>query len=790
VGHDTDGRADRGHLEFRLQLRAKQRLRPESGLVLQVVGCGLEIAHKFGLLGRIEACSGHSAAHVSEPGVPGGRIDGKAGMTHPQTRMAPLLAVGGRATPVLGKEHRQTSTGTVEFLGRVHRQQQGVTGDAFVETIHERLEERKPPHPLEQWRRWGLAGGNRHPGGFRHRLGFRGVSHASTLPAATEGHDGAMAESEHHDRTSPLRVANCSGFFGDRLSAAREMVDGGPIDVLTGDWLAELTMLILARQKAKDPAAGYARTFVTQMADVLGDCVARGIKVVSNAGGQNPAGCAAALERLCAEQGIDARIAWVAGDDLLGQFGELTASDSLVNADTGESLAQLGVVPVTANAYLGAWGIVEALAAGADVVVTGRVTDAAVVVAPAAWHFGWSRTDWDQLAGAVVAGHIIECGTQCTGGNYAFFDEVAGLRRPGFPIAEIHADGSSVITKHPGTGGAVTVGTVTAQLLYEIQGPVYLNPDASVRLDSIRLTADGPDRVRVHPVAGLPGPDRVKVAVNSDGGWRNAMTFVLTGLDIEAKATLVTDTLWSLLPGGREAFGHAEVELLRADRPDPATNAESVALLRVAVADPDRARVGRSFSDTVTSMLLASYPGMFTTTPPGDATPFGVYWPVLLSWDAASCHVGIDGTTLEVGPPPDTVDAGALLNADPALPPAISHDWSAEPTTAVPLGRVVGARSGDKGGNANVGFWVTSDEAYEWLCWFLDADRLRELVGPEADGLEVSVVPLPNLRAINGIVRGLLGRGVAATLRLDAQAKGLGEYLRAKVVDVPTRFLG
>jgi hypothetical protein len=590
------------------------------------------------------------------------------------------------------------------------------------------------------------------------------------------------------DRT-PLRVANCSGFFGDRISAAREMVDGGPIDVLTGDWLAELTMLILARQKAKDPSTGYARTFVTQMAEVLGDCVARGIKVVANAGGQNPAGCAAALEQLCVEQGIDARIAWVAGDDLLGRLDGLAGDHPLVNADTGESLAELGVEPVTANAYLGAWGIVEALAAGADVVVTGRVTDADVVVAPAAWHFGWSRTDWNELAGAVVAGHIIECGTQCTGGNYAFFDEVGDLRRPGFPIAEIHADGSSVITKHPGTGGAVTVGTVTAQLLYEIQGPVYLNPDASVRLDSIALAPAGPDRVRVGPVAGLPGPDRVKVAVNSDGGWRNAMTFVLTGLDIEAKATLVTDTLWSLLPGGRQAFGHTEVELLRADRPNPATNAESVALLRVAVADAERARVGRAFSDTATSMLLASYPGMFTTTPPGDATPFGVYWPVLVPWSAVSCEVGLDGSVHTVDAPPGTVDVASLLEADPAPVPPPSLDWSAEPTTAVPLGRVVGARSGDKGGNANVGLWATSDEAYNWLCWFLDAPRLRALVGPEAGDLAVTVVPLPNLRALNVVVHGLLGRGVAASLRLDAQAKGLGEYVRAKVVDVPTRLL-
>ncbi len=587
----------------------------------------------------------------------------------------------------------------------------------------------------------------------------------------------------------PLRVANCSGFFGDRMSAAREMVDGGPIDVLTGDWLAELTMLILARQKAKDPTAGYARTFLTQMADVLGDCVARGIKVVSNAGGQNPQGCAAALEALCAEHGIDARIAWVGGDDLLPDLETIAATHPLINTDTGEALDDLGVVAVTANAYLGAWGIVDALADGADVVVTGRVTDAAVVLGPAAWHFGWSRTDWDALAGAIVAGHVIECGTQCTGGNYAFFEEIQDLRRPGFPIAEIHSDGSSVITKHPGTGGTVSLGTVTAQLLYEIQGPTYLNPDVSVQLGSIRLSDEGSDRVRISGVVGLPPPDRVKVAINSDGGWRNAMTFVLTGLDIEAKAALVESTLWSLLPGGASGFARAEVELLRADHTDPTTNEAAVALLRVSVADPDRSKVGRAFSDTVTSMLLASYPGMFTTTPPGDATAFGIYWPVLLPWSTVSAVVGVGDTTHSIPPPPQTSPINVLVDTPGPHLPTPTRDWANEPATLVPLGRLIGARSGDKGGNANVGLWARDDETYDWLCWYLDADRLRTLIGPEAHDLAVSIVPLPNLRALNGIVHGLLGRGVAASMRLDAQAKGLGEYLRASNVLVPEVLL-
>jgi len=392
----------------------------------------------------------------------------------------------------------------------------------------------------------------------------------------------------------------------------------------------------------------------------------------------------------------------------------------------------------------------------------------------------------------VVAGHVIECGTQCTGGNYAFFEEVPGLEHPGFPLAEVHHDGTSVITKHPGTGGLVSVGTVTAQLLYEVAGPHYPTPDVVARLDTVQLTADGPDRVRISGVRGLPAPDRVKVAVNVEWGWRNAMTFVLTGLDLDAKASLVERTLWGALEGGRDGLAFAHTDLLRLDHPDPTTNTDAVALLRVTVADPDRARVGRVFSDTVMGMLLASYPGMFTTTPPTDATPVGVYWPVLLPWSEVSCEVvvglGADAATIDVASPAVT----APLPPDPptTTPPAPARDWAAEPTVAVPLGRVVGARSGDKGGNANVGVWATTAEARDWLSWFLTAERARELLGPEAAELVVERHDLPNLGALNFVVRGLLGRGVAATTRFDPQAKGLGEFLRARVVPVPERLVG
>lgn len=310
-----------------------------------------------------------------------------------------------------------------------------------------------------------------------------------------------------------LRIANCSGFYGDRLSAAREMVEGGPIDVLTGDYLAELTMLILWKARQRDPGAGYAVSFLAQMHDVLGTCLERGIKVVVNAGGLNPAGLAARLGTLAGAAGLRPRIAHVEGDDLLARLPRLQKEGhDLAHLATGRPLAGSGAEPVTANAYLGGWGITEALRAGADVVICGRVTDAALVAGPAAWAFDWATDDWDRLAGAVTAGHIIECGAQATGGNYAFFTELDQPLRPGFPIAELRADGSAVITKHPGTGGAVTVDTVTAQLLYEIGGPAYLNPDVIARFDTVRLRQLGPDRVQVSGARGNPPPTRSRSA--------------------------------------------------------------------------------------------------------------------------------------------------------------------------------------------------------------------------------------------------------------------------------------
>ena len=560
-----------------------------------------------------------------------------------------------------------------------------------------------------------------------------------------------------------VRIANCSGFYGDRLSAMREMLTGGELDYVTGDYLAELTMLILGRDRMKHPDRGYAKTFLTQLEESLGLAHDRGVRIVANAGGLNPAGLADAVRALAERLGIPARIAHVEGDDLQPRAAELG----------------LGT-PLTANAYLGAWGIVDCLNDGADVVVTGRVTDASVIVGAAAAHFGWGRTDYNQLAGAVVAGHVIECGAQATGGNYAFFTEVPDLTYPGFPLAEVNDDGSSVITKHPGTGGLVSVDTVTAQLLYEITGARYANPDVTARMDSIELSSDGPDRVRISGVIGEPPPPTLKVSLNRIGGFRNAMTFVLTGLDIEAKAELVRRQLESSL-----TVKPAEMQwtLARTDHPDADTEETASALLSCVVRDPDPANVGRQFSSAAVELALASYPGFTSTAPPGDGQVYGVFVPGYVDASLVP-HTAVhsDGTRTDIPCATDTLELA------PADHPPLPQPEHAGPTRRAPLGLIAGARSGDKGGTANVGVWVRTDEQWRWLANTLTVELLKDLL-PETADLEVTRHLLPNLRAVNFVIEGILGQGVAYQARFDPQAKGLGEWLRSRHVDIPESLL-
>ncbi len=574
--------------------------------------------------------------------------------------------------------------------------------------------------------------------------------------------------------TAPLRVGNCSGFYGDRLSAMREMlegtVDGQGLDVLTGDYLAELTMLILGKDTMKDASLGYARTFVRQVEDCLGLALEKGVRIVSNAGGLNPAGLADRLREVARGLGLDPAVAHVEGDDLRSRAAELGFDGAL-----------------TANAYLGGLGIAAALRDGADVVVTGRVTDASLVVGPAVAHHGWSATSYDELAGAVVAGHVLECGTQATGGNFSGFKTLPLDGRPlGFPLAEIAADGSFVVTKHDGTGGAVTVDTVTAQLVYEIQSTRYLGPDVTTYLDTVRLTQAGPDRVEVSGVRGQAPPEQLKVCVNTLGGFRNTMELVLTGLDIDVKADWVRSQVEGALTASTVSWTRTALPAIDADTEEGAS-----CLLRVTALDPEAGPVGKAFTGPLVELALASYPGFTMTSPPGPPTPYGVYRPAYVD-RAAVTHtvVHADGRREVVPDPTDfsVVDPDEGRRPSPYPAPADSI------TRRVALGTFVHARSGDKGGDANLGLWVVNDgsetyaERVTWLAKFVTARKVRELV-PEAKDLDVEVYVLPNLGAVNVLIRGLLGEGVAASTRFDPQAKGLGEWVRSRSVHIQEGLL-
>lgn len=580
-----------------------------------------------------------------------------------------------------------------------------------------------------------------------------------------------------------LVIANCSGFFGDRLSAAKEMVMGGHIDVLTGDYLAELTMAILFRAKMQRPEKGYAATFLKQMEQVMGSCLDRKIKIVANAGGLNPRGLAEALEKMAKELGLSPKIACIEGDDLMERITDLQAKgEAFLHLDKKQGLKEKGAIPITANAYLGGWGITKALNQGADIVIGGRIADAALVSGPSAHHFKWQENDWDKLAGAYAAGHIIECGAQATGGNYSFIEEVPSFRNVGFPIAEIHEDGSFVITKHDHTGGLVSIGTVTAQLLYEIESPAYLTPDVIARFDAITLREEGRDRVAVTGVKGEPPTDFTKVCINTLYGYRNSMTVLLTGLDIEKKAAIVKENLLESL-GGEKSFAAIDFQLTQSGKENPATNDEAYSFLRITVMDPDQKKAGKLFSSKIVEMALANIPGFTLTSPPSEGMPAIQHWPALVSSEHIVQKVSIAGEAFMV----------PAIRSGPASFKAVIETRTIPgpptgETVKAPLGRAFATRSGDKGGNANLGVWSKTAEGYAFLKEFLTIERLKRLL-PDMKAFEIARYELPNLFALNFYIRGVLGEGAAASMRSDPQAKTLGEYLRAKVIEMPRSIL-
>ena len=583
-----------------------------------------------------------------------------------------------------------------------------------------------------------------------------------------------------------IKIANCSGFYGDKLSAAKDLVDGGPIDVLTGDYLAELTMAILFGQKMqRGEDKGYVGTFLKQINQIAKSCKEKNIKIVSNAGGLNPKSMAIEIEKILKEQSIDMKVAYIDGDDLMPTISNLKKSgEEFKNIDKGKKLDESGYSPLTANAYLGAWGIKEALDKGADIVVCPRVTDAAVVIGPAAWKFNWKRDNYDALAGALAAGHIIECGCQATGGNYAFFKEVESFDNVGYPIAEIYDDGSFYVTKHPDTGGLVSTGTVTAQLLYEINSPAYVNPDVIAHFDTLKIEEVEKDKVYVSGCRGSSPPDKHKVCINLAGGFRNGMEIILTGLDIEDKAKVFTDALFNSV-GGRKQFDEVSIQLHRTDKENPNSNEEAMASLLVSVKSKDQNLVGRLFSAKIIELALANIPGFFAQGGVKSSGPVIIYWPALVDSKHIKEKVHVDGEEIEVIPTSQLELEEIYNQKEPIKIKKIKKEDEKE----IYFGEIYGTRSGDKGGCANLGVWAKNANSFAFLHDFLTVKKLKELL-PDLNQYKIERFELANINSLNFYIHDILQDGVSSNDKKDGQAKSLGEYLRAKKVKVPQSIIG
>jgi hypothetical protein len=551
-----------------------------------------------------------------------------------------------------------------------------------------------------------------------------------------------------------VRIANAGGYWGDDPDALSAQVEGGPIDYLTIDYLAEITMAILERQRKKDPSKGYATDFVAAAAAVLPRMLEKKIRLVTNAGGVNPEACAAALREAAGARGLAPRIAVVSGPAV--DVSRLAPS----HAETGAPFAEIAGRIVASYVYVGARPIAVALGRGADVVITGRVADASLVVGPLVHEFGWSWDDWDHLAAATVAGHVLECGAQATGGNLTDWREVAGLSRVGYPIAEASDDGTFVVTKHPSTGGVVNRKTVVEQLLYEIGDPrAYASPDVTADFTSLALEEAGRDRIRIVGVRGVPPPPTLKAGIAFAAGWKSAGAFLFGPSGAEEKARAMALLFW-------ERVGHNFAETVTE------IFGQRETLLRLGARDPDREKV-ESFSRRFASLALSGPPGV--ASPGGGRPPvqeaWGL-WPAAVPRGGLSALVRVGDEEIEVAcDAPST----CALPAAPREAPATTRRGSSS-GRASRLLDLAFARSGDKGDTANIGVAARDAESYRLLKEALTVDFVRDVFREECHG-DVVRYELPNLLAFNFVLKNALGGGGVLSLRSDPQGKTFAQRL-------------
>ena len=584
-----------------------------------------------------------------------------------------------------------------------------------------------------------------------------------------------------------VRIGGASGFWGDSSVACAQLVRRGQIDYLVFDYLAELTMSILAAMRAKSPEAGYATDFVdVAMKSVIRDIAAQGIKVVSNAGGVNPAGCAAALAKLAAEAGVKLNIAIVEGDDVLPRMAELRAA-GVRNMYSGAELPQK---IVSANAYLGAIPIARALAAGADVVITGRCVDSAVALGPLMHEFGWREDDYDRLAAGSLAGHILECGCQATGGLFTDWESVPGWEDIGYPILECHADGSFVVTKAPGTGGLVSRAVVAEQMLYEMGDPgAYVLPDVVCDVTAVEIAEVGPDRVRVSGARGFAPTPTYKVCATYPDGFRCTAILNIIGIDASRKAQRTAD---AILARTRAIFRElnladysaTRIELLGAETvygPHARTGAAREVVLRLAVAHDNRQAL-EIFSREIAPAGTSWSPG---TTGMGGGRPkvTPALKPCFFLLDKSNCaaSVTLDGARQSVAIPATGGFAEASRNQAPAQGGTLLAEGK---TQTVPLLQLAWGRSGDKGNTANIGIIARRPEYLPLLRAQLTPAAVKQYFSHLVQG-EVERFEVPGIHALNFLLYAALGGGGMASLRVDPLAKGYAQMLLDFSITVP-----
>lgn len=590
-----------------------------------------------------------------------------------------------------------------------------------------------------------------------------------------------------------IRIGNAGGYWGDDLDAFRRQLVGGRLDYITMDFLAEITMSILRRQQQRNPELGYAADFLAQLEPTLPEIVARGVRVITNAGGMNPVGLGRRIREMARSQGLQVKVGVVDGDDISERLDELTAAgESFANMETGAPFAAVRDRVVSANIYLGAEPVVAALDAGCQIVVTGRVTDTGITLAPMIHEFGWKWDDWDRMAAGIVAGHIIECGAQASGGNFTDWEEVPSFHRIGYPIIEMTRSGAFTVTKHRRTGGLVSEKTVKEQLVYEMGDPSqYISPDGVAFFDTVRLKETGPDKVRIHGVRGGPAPRMFKVSMAYDDGYKADGEVLVSGPQVRRKAAILQEVFWEKV--GTD-FAKTSTALVGAGSiwPEHLRSCEPNEIyLRFGAADPDRAKL-EPFSKALPALILAGPGGMAVSTRGRPRIQqVMAYWPALLHRDHVEARVLVlepDGRELErrIAFPVRGAD-GEPARSDEPRAPQRKTAWTGR-TRRVRLRRLCYARSGDKGDTCNIGVLARSPRVYRWLLDHLTAARVKRFFGAMVTG-EVTRYELDNLQGLNFLLEESLGGGGTSSLLVDPQGKIMAQALLQMEVDAPVSVL-